>query len=364
MRISLEPRLSVPPWVNLAVPAGASVAGLLMGGILMGVLGVDPVRAYWEMFRGALGSGYGFSEVIVKTIPLTLAGLATLISFRMLLWNIGAEGQLALGALATVAVVRFAFVDSFPVMLLLMSLAAILAGGAWGAIAGFLKARWNVNEIITTLMLNYIALLLMDYFLYGPWKDPTSLGFPMTAAFPDAARLPAYFGTRVHLGIVFALALALIMRAILRWTQWGFEIRVIGENPKAARYAGMNIGRNIMLVLFVSGAIAGLAGMGEVAGLQGRLARGFSTGIGFAGILVSWLARLNPLGVPVVALGLGILLVGGDSLQITMGLPLASIQVLEGLILFALLAGETLCRYRVRISRGDEKKEERARWIS
>jgi simple sugar transport system permease protein len=182
----------------------------------------------------------------------------------------------------------------------------------------------------------------------------------MTAAFPDAARLPAFFGTRVHLGIVFALLLALIMRAILRWTQWGFEIRVIGENPRAARYAGMNIGRNIMLVLFVSGALAGLAGMGEVAGLQGRLARGFSTGIGFAGILVSWLARLNPLGVPVVAVGLGILLVGGDSLQITMGLPLASIQVLEGLILFALLAGETLCRYRVRISRGEGKKEGRA----
>jgi simple sugar transport system permease protein len=174
----------------------------------------------------------------------------------------------------------------------------------------------------------------------------------MTPPFPDAARLPTFLGTRIHLGIGLALLLAHLFRFVLRRTTGGAnEIRAIGENPRAARYGGMNIGRNVMLVLFVSGAVAGLAGMGEVAGLQGRLARGFATGYGFAGILVACLARLEPLAVPVVALGLGALLVGGDTLQIAMGIPLAGIQVLEGLILFFLLAGETLCRYRVRILR-------------
>ena len=313
MGFRLEPRLEVPRWVNLAVPAGALVLALIAGGVLFALLGVNPLQAYGEMFKGALGSAYGASEVVVKAIPLTLTGLAGALCYRMLLWNIGMEGQLHLGALA-----------------------------------GFLKARFHVNEIITTLMLNYIGILLVDYFIYGAWKDPTSLGFPMTAAFPDAARLFHLGDTRIHLGLLLALGVAAVFRVVLRWTRWGYEIRVIGENPKAAAYGGIPLLRNVVLVMFVSGAVAGLAGMGEVAGLQGRLARGFSTGYGYTGIIVAWLARLNPLAVPLVAFFLGILLVGGDTLQIVMGLPLASTQVLQGLILFFLLAGETFCRYRVR----------------
>lgn len=355
MGFRLEPRLEVPRWVNLAVPAGSLVLALLAGGALFALLGVDPLEAYREMFRGALGSGYGVSEVVVKAIPLTLTGLAGALCYKMLLWNIGMEGQLHLGALATVAAVRFCFVDDPLVMFLLMTLGAALAGGLWAALAGFLKGRFHVNEIITTLMLNYIGILLVDYFIYGPWKDPTSLGFPMTAAFPDAARLFHFGDTRIHLGLLVALAVAVAFRVLLRWTQWGFEIRVIGENPKAAAYGGIPLLRNVVLVMFLSGAVAGLAGMGEVAGLQGRLARGFSTGYGYTGIIVAWLARLNPLAIPLVAFFLGILLVGGDTLQIVMGLPLASTQVLQGLILFFLLAGETFCRYWLRPVRRREE---------
>ncbi|MDR3280806.1 MAG: ATP-binding cassette domain-containing protein [Synergistaceae bacterium] len=224
----------------------------------------------------------------------------------------------------------------------------VLAGGLWGAIPGFLKGKWNVNEIIATLMLNYIALYLMDLLLYGAWKDPASMGFPMTAPFPPEARLWAFGNTRLHGGLVMALVISVVTWFVIRKTRWGFEIRVIGENRLAARYSGMSVMKNIVLVMFVSGAIAGLCGMSEVAGLQGRLSRGFSVGYGFTGVIVAWLAGLNALALPFVAFLMGILLVGGDTLQVVMGLPLSSVQVIQGLILFCVLGGETFRRYRPR----------------
>jgi simple sugar transport system permease protein len=233
-------------------------------------------------------------------------------------------------------------------MLFGMMVCAILAGGLWGAIAGFLKGKWNVNEIIATLMLNYIALYLMDFLLYGSWKDPTSMGFPMTTPFPPAARLWVFGGTRLHGGFVLALVLAVITWFVIRKTQWGFEIRVIGENKNAARYAGIGIMKNIVLVMFVSGAIAGLCGMCEVAGLSGRLGRGFSVGYGFTGVIVAWLAKLNALALPFAAFLMGVLLVGGDTLQVVMSLPLSSVQVIQGLILFCVLGGEIFRNYRLR----------------
>jgi ABC-type uncharacterized transport system permease subunit len=224
----------------------------------------------------------------------------------------------------------------------------------WAAFAGYLKARWNVNEIITTLMLNYIVLNMVDYFVYGPWRDPASLGFPMTAPFPNAARLPLLGDTRIHTGLFLAIFLAFFFWALLKWTRWGYEIRVIGENPKAATFAGMNYLRNAVMVMFVSGAIAGLAGMCEIAGLQGRLQHGSSAGYGYTAIIVAWLARLNPLTVLFVAFLIGALFVGGDTLQIVMRLPLSSILVLQGLLLFFVLGGEFFRRYRIRIIwRGD-----------
>jgi simple sugar transport system permease protein len=350
----VERRVDCPAWLNWAIPAGAVATALLAGALLLFSLGVSPFQAYAAMFRGALGDAWGVSETIVKAIPLTLAGLAVGLSFTMVVWNIGAEGQLVMGALASVAIVRYAFVDSAPVMFLLMFLGAALAGGLWAGFSGYLKARWNVNEIITTLMMNYIAILLTEYFIYGPWRDPSSLGFPMTAPFPDAARLPVFGGTRVHVGLFLAVLFAVLFRVIYRWTRWGFELRVIGNNPNAARYAGIDYMKNVLLAMFVSGAVAGIAGMTEVAGLQGRIQPGFSSGYGYTAIIVAWLARLNPLGTVFVSFLLGALLVGGDTLQVVMRLPLASVQVLQGLILFCVLGGEFFRNYRIVPARREE----------
>lgn len=344
----LESRGRVSSFFNASMTASSLGVALILGGVLMFLLGVNPLAAYYEIVRGALGSAYGFSETLVKAIPLTLTGLACLMAFRMLIWNIGAEGQLVMGALATAAVVRYFPMESGTATFVAVFLAASAAGGIWGAIPGFLKGKWNVNEIIATLMLNYIALCILDLLLYGGWRDPTSLGFPMTPQFPEQAMLWSFAGTRVHGGVILAAVAPLLAWIVLRKMQWGFEIRVIGENRTAARYAGMGIMKNILLVMFVSGAIAGIAGMGEVAGLQGRLSRGFSVGYGFTGVIVAWLSRLNPLALPFVAFLMGMLLVGGDTLQVVMNLPLASVQVIQGMILFCVLGGEVLCRYKIR----------------
>jgi len=325
------------------------VAALLLAGIALGFFGVSPIKAYHAMFSGALGSWYGVGEVGVKAIPLMIAGVAVALAFRMKIWNIGAEGQIYIGALAATAAVRCVQSGSSVSMLATMAIFAMAAGGIWGCLAGFLKARWSVNEIIATLMLNYIAIHLVEFFIYGPWRDPSSLGFPMTAPFPLSARLPQYFGRRVHMGIFAALLLVMLFRLVIRWTRWGFEIRAIGDNPKAAGYAGIDYGNNVLLVMFISGAIAGLAGMIEISGLQGRLQHGFSPGYGYTAIIVAWLARLNPMGIVIVSLFLGVLLVGGDTLQIVMRLPLASVQVIQGFILFSVLASEFFRNYRLQI---------------
>lgn len=360
IRLKFEPRLENPAWMNVAIPVAAVVFGLFAGGVLFACLGVNPFAAYWAVLKGAFGSLYGVSEIVTKSIPLALTALAGLICYKMLIWNIGAEGQLCMGALATVAVVRYFFVDNWVIMFLIMFFASALAGGLWGGIAGFLRAKWSVSETITTLMLNYVAINICEHFIYGPWKDPMSMGFPFTPDFPEAARLWVLGGTRVHGGIFIAIAVAIVFQIMLKSSKWGYEIRVIGENPRAARYAGIDIAKNILLVTFIGGAVAGLAGMGEMAGLHGRMSRGFSMGYGYTGILVAWLARLSPIYVPLVAFLMSVLLVGGDTLQVVMGLPLSSISMLQGLILFSVLGAETLSRYRIRIVRTGTAKGETA----
>jgi simple sugar transport system permease protein len=353
--LKVEKRLYRPRWLSVLIPVSGMILALVASGFFMYLLGVSPLKAFKEVIYSALGSKYGISETIVKAVPLALAGIAVLLSFKMIIWNIGAEGQIVIGALATTAVVRYMFIDDPIVMFILMILASCIAGGLWAAFAGYLKARWNVNEIITTLMLNYIAIHLMDHFVYGPWRDPASLGFPMTKPFPDAARLYQFADTRVHVGIIIAVILGLVFYWIFKNTRWGYEVRVIGENPRAADFAGINYVWNVVFVMFLSGAICGIAGMTEIAGLQGRLQSGFSGGFGYTAIIVAWLARLNPLSVLFVSFFMGILLVGGDTLQIVMRLPLSSTLVIQGLILFFLLGGEFFRRYRIKLITGKEQ---------
>lgn len=356
MRFIFERRLEPSRSVALLVPVASFILALVVGGILLLAAGANPIETYKAMFDGAFGSGYARSETLVKAIPLMLTGLAVSIAFRMLFWNIGAEGQLAMGAIATAWVPLFALKDtSMPsgVLLLLMGLAAFIGGAVWGLIPALLKAFLRVNEIITTLMLNYIAILLLDYLYTGPWKDKAGFGFPGTASFKEVASLPRLTG-RVHAGVVIAVVAAVLIWLVLIRTKWGYEIRVIGENPEAARYAGISLVRNILLVMLVSGGLAALAGYGQVAGIAHRLQKGITVGDGFTAIIIAWLAKLHPIGVLIVAILMAALSVGGDQITITMRLPAAMAGVLQGAILFFVLGGEIFVRYRLRVARRAE----------
>ncbi|RLC62713.1 MAG: ABC transporter permease [Chloroflexi bacterium] len=353
MTLVFEKRLTRSRWVPVVVPIVSLILALLFGGLLLTIFGINPLKAYRVMARGSLGDGYAISETLVKAIPLMLTGLGISIAFRMLFWNIGAEGQLAIGGIAASYVALF-LSDSLPAPLVLplMALFAVLAGATWGGIPALLKAFIGVNEILTTLMMNYIAILLVEYLYLGPWRDPAGYGFPGSAPFPESAWLPRLTG-RVHAGLIFALLAAVLIWFILNHTRWGYEIRVIGENPRAARYTGVSIARNVLLVMLLSGGLAGLAGMAEVAGLTRRL-YGLTVGYGYTAIIVAWLASLNPWGVILVAFLMAALLVGGDQIQIALQTPAAVALVLQGAILFFVLGGSIFVNYRVKVIRPEQ----------
>jgi ABC-type uncharacterized transport system permease subunit len=402
LSLRLEPRLEVPRWLPYAVPVVSLAVALILGAVPMMVQGINPVSGYRDMFLLAFGSAYGISETIMKAIPLMLAGLGVALAFRMLVWNIGAEGQLYMGAFAS-CLVAYAIPDT-PAWILLpcMIVAGFLGGGLWGAIPGALKAFLGVNEIITSLMLNYVAIQWINYLVIGPWQDPTSLGFPRTTRLSPSATLPTvteawYLPTlaflavggvvvlywvlrrlkdnrerlklavgfaivaalslggvfllsdrRVHLGFVLSIAAAAVFAVLLSRTRWGYEVRVIGENARAARYAGMGLKSNIVLVMLISGGMAGLAGMSEISGNLHLMKRMFSPGYGYTAIIVAWLAKLNPWGVILVSLLLGGLYRGSDAIP---GAPKALGMMLQAVIFFVLIGGEVLVRYRIRWDR-------------
>lgn len=348
MSLILEKREATPRFLFWLVPVLSIVLALLIGALLIWIAGFNPWFAYYEMFMGAFGSAYALSETLVKAIPLILCGLGVGLAFKTVLWNIGAEGQLYMGAFAATGV-ALAFPGGQAWWVLpLMFIAGFLAGAVWGLIPGVLKARMNVNEIITSLLLNYVAILWVDYLVYGPWKDPKGYNFPFTAPFSPSAWLPTFGDTRIHLGLIFGLVAAVLIYFLLRSTRLGFEIRVIGENPQAARYAGMNIPRTILLVFLLSGGLAGLAGMAEVSGIIHRLQHAISPGYGYTAIIIAWLSRLNPVLTILVSFLFGGLLVGGFSVR-AFGLSESLVYLLQGMILFFLLGGEILVRYRLRL---------------
>lgn len=344
--LRIEKRIDAPKWLNVAIPSASIVMALLGGGVFLLMQGISPIEAYSRMFIAAFGGEYELSETLVKATPIAISAFAVMLCFSMLIWNIGVEGQAFMGALAAAAAVRYFPSDNHVIMILTAGVCAGIAGGLWAAMAGYFKAKWNVNEIISTLMLNYIAIRILEFFVYGPWRDPASLGFPMTARFPAEARLSQFFGTRVHTGVFLAVILAFAAWFVMNKMRWGYEIRVIGENPKAARYSGINYMKNVILVMFISGAIAGLAGMTEVTGLHGRLQASFKAGYGYTAIIVAWLAHLNPFVSLLVSVLFGALVVGGEALQVEMNLPIASTEILQGLVLFFVLGGDFFRTYR------------------
>lgn len=333
---------------QILVPAVSILLALIAGAVIILFAGSNPFTVYRAMFQGAFGSTYNVSETLVKTIPLLLTGLGVGVAFRMQLWNIGAEGQFYLGAIFATWMALYGLPGAGPwVLVPAMVVFGMIGGALWALVPGVLRAWLGVNEIITTLMLNYVAIGISEWLVHGAWKDPLGFGFPGTKEFPPAAWLPVWGTTRVHLGLVFGVVAAVVLFIILQRTRWGYEIGVAGESERVARYAGMATARNIVLVLMLSGALAGLAGMSEVAGIGHKLQRDLSPGYGYTAIIVAWLGRLNPFGIALVAFLLAGLLVGGDQIQISLGLPAAIAPMLQGLILFFLLGGELLIRYRL-----------------
>jgi len=321
----------------------APLLALAIGAAVFAAYGANPAEAYAAMARAALGSAHGLSECVVKATPLIFTGLAVALPATMQLWNIGAEGQFAWGAVAATWVALFAApLLPGPLVLPAVFLAGAAAGAAWGAIPGALKARLGASEILTTLLLNYVAIIAMEHLFFGPWRDPNGLGFPGTALFPDAALNPRLPGARIHLGLPLSLGLALVLHLVLSRSAFGYRVRAMGLAPRAARYAGLDVAGHTLLVLALAGGLAGLAGACEVTGIHHKLQEGVAVGLGYDGIVAACLARLKPAAVPLAALALGAVMVGGEGLQSALGLPASISQVLTASLLLGLLAADRL----------------------
>lgn len=327
---------------GLLGPAIAVLAAFVVGAVLIRMAGANPIQAYVALFRGAFGSVRGFSETVVKATPLALAGLGVAVAFKCSVWNLGAEGQLLMGAIGATGV-GLAFSElPAPVLLPLTLLTAFAAGGLWGAIVGALRAWFNANELVVTLMMNYIAIFLVNYLVSGPWRDP-SIAEPQTAMISVNAQLPRLISSgRMHAGALVAIVCAVMTYILLFRTSIGYKIRVTGANAKAARYGGINVEMIVIIAMMISGGLAALAGMGEVAGVHLRLMDGISSGYGYTAIVVALLGRLHPGGVVLAALLFGGLLVGADAMQRVAAVPASLVQVIIGLILLFVLGGDFL----------------------
>lgn len=339
MRMKLEKRLTVPRKLIFLLPLASVALAFAIVTILLILLGKNPSLAFQVMWKGAFGSSYSFFETVVKATPLMLAGLGVGIASKAKLWNIGGDGQIAMGAFAASGVALFFPQLPKPLMITAMIIVGFLAGGTWAMIAALPRAFLGINEIITTMMFNFIASFWIAYLVQGPWKDPYLVAFPFSATFSNSAILPTFGGTRIHLGLVFALISSLLISLLLNRTRWGFELRVIGSSKSAAKYAGMKVTRNILLVMLLSGGLAGLAGMAEVTGIFHRLQSGIAAGVGFSAFIVIFLARGNPFGIILTSILLGALMTGSTAAQ-TVGISTQIGDMLQGLILFFVLASE------------------------
>ena len=345
----IERRTKVTPWVTFGVSIVAIAAALVAAGIFFKAYGVSPLRAYRLIVTGALGSSVGIAETIRRTIPLLLIGVGLTVAFRALFWNIGAEGQLLFGAIAATGVALFVPMPE-ALRLPAMFAAGFIGGAMWALIPAVLKVRLGINDVISTLMLNYVAAFIVQWLILGPWKGPTARGFAYTDKFPSSAMIPRIPGTTVHWPtLILGVVAAVIAYVWVARTRQGFEIRVVGENPHAARYAGISQGKVVIMVMLVSGGLAGIAGVGEVAGVQRMLLdpAKLSLGYGYTAIIVAWLARRNPLAVLVTSVFFGVIMAGGDVIKVSLGLPFQLVNVFNGLILFFLIGSEIFMKYRV-----------------
>ena len=330
-------------------PVLALLVTVLIGVLLFVALGKDPVAGLRVFFWDPIKSPYALGELTVKATPLLLIALGLAVCFRSNVWNIGAEGQYVLGAIAASGVALMADKGSSSWIVLPVLLAGVLGGMFWAGITAWLRDRFNANEILVSLMLVYVAVMLLSFIVSGPWKDPQGYNFPQSRTFDAATRIPRLFaGSRVSIGIFIALAGVVCVWVFLFRTRAGFAQQVGGLAPAAARYAGFSSRRALWVALLVSGGMAGLAGALEVAGPIGQLTPYVPVGYGFAAIIVAYVGRLHPLGMVLSAVLMSMFYIGGELAQSRLGLPRSLTGVFQGLLLFTLLACDTLVNYRLR----------------
>lgn len=349
----MEPRGRPSLAARILLPMGSVAAAGVIGAVLLLAAGHDPVEAYREVIESGFGSDLAWARTLISATPLILTAVAAAVAFRMRLWNIGGEGQLYLGAIAASGVALALGDGVAPVLGVVLSLAAGVAAGAlWAALAALPRAYLRTDEVISTLMLNFIALYLMNYLIFGSvsfWRDKERLSFPSGRLIPEVAELPRIW-LRLHVGIVIAVAVALLLWWLLRSSRWGFDLRVIGDSPRAARYAGMRVARRVVSVLVVSGAVAGLAGAVLITGsTQALRPSGIAVGLGYTGIVIAAVSRLNPLATVPISILIAGLLNAGTSLQV-LGVPSDLVVLLQGLALLLVAAAEFFLNNRVRLA--------------
>lgn len=360
MRLDIDviPRDRENPVISYIILVLSLAAGLAAIGVVFLAKGVDPFFAIYKIFSGSFGSMYGFRETVTKAIPLILIASGLTVAYRAKFWNIGAESQLLAGAAAAtwLALTWGAHLPGWLAVLLMFSF-GFIAGALWGMVPAILRIRFGINEVISTLMLNYVGAEIIKLLVIGPWKGTTKFGFPYTDDFPKNMQLQLISGSRIHyLTLILALVSAVVIFILLFRTRFGYEVRVIGENKEAARYAGINFFKTTLIVMIISGGLAGLAGVGEVAGLHHYLTYpdSISSGYGFTAIIVAWLSRLNPIAGIVSGLFFAGILVGGDAIQISLNLPQATVNIFNGVILVFLIMGEYFQKNRILVSIRDK----------
>lgn len=362
LKLKLEKRATASPWIKFKSVVISVAIALLVGGLILLSLGFNPLYAYFEMFIMAFGSLIGIERIIIKTIPLLLLSVGLSVAFKAKNWNIGAPGQMAIGSIAATGVALFLFPNLPGVLLLpLMFIAGFAAGAGLATICAILKIKVNLNMVISTLLLNYVAFKFLEYLLYGPWQ--ATGGYPYSKSLPSSAKLPRIGKTGIpYPTLLLAIILTVVMHLILSKSKLGYEIRAFGENREAAEYAGINEFKITILVMVISGGLAGVAGVGEVAGVHHILEKGITgagavyvSSYGYTAIFIAWLGRNSPLKVSLPSFFVAILLIGGQGLQLV-GIPYAFVVAILGLMLLFLMAGSILINYRIVLER--EKTED------
>lgn len=331
----------------------AILGALLAAGIFILFLGFNPFRVYLSMLDGSFGSLYRFKESIIQAIPLIVSSLGISIAFRMKFWNIGAEGQIIMGAFAASYFALYWSNLPVYVMLPLMFLASAAAGGIWALIPAVFKAQFGTNETLFTLMMNYIAQKIIVYVQYGPWKDPKALGAGKIALFGDNAALPEVFG--IHIGWIITVVLVVLVYIFINKTKRGYEIQVIGESENTARYAGMNVKKIILSSLILSGALCGLVGMFQVSGVNHTLSYQVANGVGFTAIITTWLAGLSAPVIVIVCFLFAVLQQGGTFIQTAFSIHSSAAQLIQGMILFFVLGSEFFIQYKLVLKQKTDK---------